>query len=275
MPTKEPNHVVMSIIGDEAARPIQKEGRFYLGSSNFELLTKNRPRPKPIRIRYLGHVTGYQPIRDQYFLNWSVHIYNEPTYQEPTGLSKQPIKTRYLGHVTGYGQRGALGKADRLEQTSSMLCAPFGHNLGVNIWPIMDVNPYKSGLGLTSIIDQMLTPKLWPNGAHNIDDVCSNRSALPSAFILRIPQKTPQKTRRPPPLALSANKGPVFPDSVGSCYLPIQIGIALTIPETNGAVSLEYTKKSCDNSAVPLILLQSDPDLPGSLMEAILPGKSG
>ena len=48
----------------------------------------------------------------------------------------------------------ALGKADRLEQTSSMLCAPFGHNLGVNIWPIMDVNPYKSGLvgSRTSII---------------------------------------------------------------------------------------------------------------------------
>ena len=48
----------------------------------------------------------------------------------------------------------ALGNADRLEQTSSMLCAQFGHNLGVNIWHIMDVNPYKSGLvgSRTSII---------------------------------------------------------------------------------------------------------------------------
>ena len=48
----------------------------------------------------------------------------------------------------------ALGKADRLEQTSSMLRAPFGQNLGVNIWPIIDVNPYKSGLvgSRTSII---------------------------------------------------------------------------------------------------------------------------
>eukprot|EP00116_Pleurobrachia_bachei_P008875 sb/3469137/ len=27
---------------------------------------------QPITTRYLGHVTGYQPIRDQYFLNWSV-----------------------------------------------------------------------------------------------------------------------------------------------------------------------------------------------------------
>eukprot|EP00116_Pleurobrachia_bachei_P016531 sb/3476793/ len=27
---------------------------------------------QPIRTRYLGHVTGFQPIRDQYFLIWSV-----------------------------------------------------------------------------------------------------------------------------------------------------------------------------------------------------------
>ena len=30
---------------------------------------------QPIRT-YLGHVTGYQPIRDQYFLVRSVHGYN-------------------------------------------------------------------------------------------------------------------------------------------------------------------------------------------------------
>ena len=35
----------------------------------------------------------------------------------------------------------ALGKADRLEPTSSMLRTPFGQNLGVNIGPIIDVNP--------------------------------------------------------------------------------------------------------------------------------------
>eukprot|EP00116_Pleurobrachia_bachei_P015398 sb/3475660/ len=29
---------------------------------------------RPIRTRYLGHVTGYQPIRGQYFLNWSVSM---------------------------------------------------------------------------------------------------------------------------------------------------------------------------------------------------------
>eukprot|EP00116_Pleurobrachia_bachei_P012958 sb/3473220/ len=28
---------------------------------------RNRPKQQPIRTRYLGHVTGYQPIRDQYF----------------------------------------------------------------------------------------------------------------------------------------------------------------------------------------------------------------
>eukprot|EP00116_Pleurobrachia_bachei_P002930 sb/3463192/ len=44
---------------------------------------------QPIRTRYLGHVTGYQPISDQYFLIRST-------------VFKQPIRTRYLGHVTGY-----------------------------------------------------------------------------------------------------------------------------------------------------------------------------
>eukprot|EP00116_Pleurobrachia_bachei_P018959 sb/3479221/ len=29
---------------------------------------------QPIRTRYLSHVTGYQPIRDQYFLIWSVPV---------------------------------------------------------------------------------------------------------------------------------------------------------------------------------------------------------
>ena len=48
----------------------------------------------------------------------------------------------------------ALGKADRIEQTSSLLRTPFGQNLGVNIGPIIDVNPHKSGLvgSRTSII---------------------------------------------------------------------------------------------------------------------------
>eukprot|EP00116_Pleurobrachia_bachei_P011412 sb/3471674/ len=32
----------------------------------------NRPKQLPIRTRYLGHVTSYQPIRDQYFLIRSV-----------------------------------------------------------------------------------------------------------------------------------------------------------------------------------------------------------
>eukprot|EP00116_Pleurobrachia_bachei_P006734 sb/3466996/ len=38
-------------------------------SSHTMTLSLNRNRP--IRTRYLGHVTGYQPIRGQYFLNWS------------------------------------------------------------------------------------------------------------------------------------------------------------------------------------------------------------
>ena len=34
---------------------------------------------QPIRTRYLGHVTGYQPIRDQYFLIRSVPVLAEAT----------------------------------------------------------------------------------------------------------------------------------------------------------------------------------------------------
>eukprot|EP00116_Pleurobrachia_bachei_P012778 sb/3473040/ len=59
---------------------------------------------QPIRIRYLGHVTGYQPIRDQYFLIWSFPVTHHLRSDPVTGRSvfKQPIRTRYLGHVTGY-----------------------------------------------------------------------------------------------------------------------------------------------------------------------------
>eukprot|EP00116_Pleurobrachia_bachei_P013614 sb/3473876/ len=35
---------------------------------------------QPIRTRYLGHVTGYQPIRNHYFLIRSVPVYNTPRY---------------------------------------------------------------------------------------------------------------------------------------------------------------------------------------------------
>eukprot|EP00116_Pleurobrachia_bachei_P003381 sb/3463643/ len=94
---------------------------------------------QPIKTRYLGHVAGYQPIRDQYFLIRSVSvglenqvirvihkfqtfinykylklliiiiwgakniiIMNLHFMPEPTDTSKQQIKTRYLGHVAGY-----------------------------------------------------------------------------------------------------------------------------------------------------------------------------
>eukprot|EP00116_Pleurobrachia_bachei_P007756 sb/3468018/ len=76
---------------------------------------------QPIRTRYLGHVTGYQPIRDQFFLIRSVPA-TYPVLSGTTGItarrgdvlgvlelepaSKQPIRTRYIGHVTGYSQSG-------------------------------------------------------------------------------------------------------------------------------------------------------------------------
>eukprot|EP00116_Pleurobrachia_bachei_P002370 sb/3462632/ len=71
---------------------------------------------QPFRTCYLGHVSGYQPIRDQYFLICFCHTWKEinklttpgnlgedlvtPGNQEPPDTSKQPIRTRCLGHVT-------------------------------------------------------------------------------------------------------------------------------------------------------------------------------
>eukprot|EP00116_Pleurobrachia_bachei_P004297 sb/3464559/ len=84
---------------------------------------------QPIRIHYLGHVTGYQPIRDQYFLIWSlvspstVICVSPALAVSPSSVhlgvtsfpcistvpvigrddtSEQPIRIHYLGHVTGY-----------------------------------------------------------------------------------------------------------------------------------------------------------------------------
>eukprot|EP00116_Pleurobrachia_bachei_P012398 sb/3472660/ len=107
---------------------------------NGTLKIRNRPK-QPTKTRYLGHVTGYQPIRDQYFLirfllkiyTWSMSVWacasaqvrirglmvshclsHRPGLLLIIGLSwlngtlkirnrpKQPTKTRYLGHVTGY-----------------------------------------------------------------------------------------------------------------------------------------------------------------------------
>eukprot|EP00116_Pleurobrachia_bachei_P015920 sb/3476182/ len=51
---------------------------------------QHRIRPtQPIRARYLGHVTGYQPIRDQYFLIRSV----------PGSTQHQIYKSRYYVRI--------------------------------------------------------------------------------------------------------------------------------------------------------------------------------
>eukprot|EP00116_Pleurobrachia_bachei_P003538 sb/3463800/ len=74
-----------------------------------------------IRTRYLCHVTGYQPFRDQFFLIRSVPENAVPVTDEKEIINyklaciseivrgdviedegKQPIRTRYLGHMTGY-----------------------------------------------------------------------------------------------------------------------------------------------------------------------------
>eukprot|EP00116_Pleurobrachia_bachei_P018652 sb/3478914/ len=51
------------------------EGRDEIIRWGFGVTSEQEPTDtskQPIITRYLGHVTGYQPIRDQYFLIWSV-----------------------------------------------------------------------------------------------------------------------------------------------------------------------------------------------------------
>eukprot|EP00116_Pleurobrachia_bachei_P013924 sb/3474186/ len=53
---------------------------------------------QPIRTRYLGHVTFYQPIRDQYFLIRSV----------PAVSAFSATKYRYYSIILSFGPQGSL-----------------------------------------------------------------------------------------------------------------------------------------------------------------------
>ena len=64
---------------------------------------------QPIRSRYLGHVTGYQPIRDQYFLIRSVPVSNNnPVCYSYTfsdlldPLQLVLLSTQYHTHLLSY-----------------------------------------------------------------------------------------------------------------------------------------------------------------------------
>eukprot|EP00116_Pleurobrachia_bachei_P012150 sb/3472412/ len=81
------------------------EHHFYrrVGNSLSNCQEPTETSKQPIRTHYLGHVTGYQPIRDQYFGRFLLTVLtaaHETVFLQHT--SKQPIRTRYLGHVTGY-----------------------------------------------------------------------------------------------------------------------------------------------------------------------------
>eukprot|EP00116_Pleurobrachia_bachei_P013296 sb/3473558/ len=53
-----------------------------------------------IRTHYLGHVTGYQPIRDQYFLIRSVPAYNNISKKKWPILNKYNLETVTLYRVS-------------------------------------------------------------------------------------------------------------------------------------------------------------------------------
>ena len=58
---------------------------------------------QPIKTRYLGHTTGYQPIRERHFLIWSVpglEIIYRREYTEQAGrAAKHTLSSQSLGEV--------------------------------------------------------------------------------------------------------------------------------------------------------------------------------
>eukprot|EP00116_Pleurobrachia_bachei_P015395 sb/3475657/ len=69
---------------------------------NYNVVTGNRPSKQQIRTRYLGHVIGYQPIRDQYFPIRSVPGSSYYIYAMAyiiCGCHFQILKTSFSGFI--------------------------------------------------------------------------------------------------------------------------------------------------------------------------------
>eukprot|EP00116_Pleurobrachia_bachei_P004707 sb/3464969/ len=195
--------------------------------------------------RYLGHVTGYQPIRDQYFLIRSVpaaqqvdslisvkgaqiidNVPNLISFQEPTDTSKQPIRTRYLGHVTGYQ-------------------------------PIRDQYFLIRSVPVSFLISSYILSHKQTNGVTKaISDTCSY-------YCTSIDNMTrPKQVNNQSELAiksrdwLSANQGPVFPDSVGSCNIIIMYAY-LVQKKTNNIPAVKI--QTLSQFLLPMVVRSSSP----------------
>ena len=56
---------------------------------------------QPIRTRYLGHVTGYQPIREQYFLVVVYPLFNLGREHGVINTVNNIVKSLEIGGVVG------------------------------------------------------------------------------------------------------------------------------------------------------------------------------
>eukprot|EP00116_Pleurobrachia_bachei_P007017 sb/3467279/ len=154
---------------------------------------------RPIRTRYLCHVTGYQPIRDQYFLIRSV---------PDVGLtrdSNDQVASAFSTLTTN--QNSLFMSCDWLSANQGPVfpdsVGSFGGGerevfrsrdwLSSNQGPVF---PY-SDVGLTRDSNDQV--------ASAFSTLTTNQNSLFMSCDW-----------------LSANQGPVFPDSVGSCYLPLE-----------------------------------------------------
>ena len=64
-------------------------------------------RKQPIRTRYLGNVTGYQPIRDQYFLIRSVPAKTHKKANNVSGLRREPCRGQHFMRAANMTEVGA------------------------------------------------------------------------------------------------------------------------------------------------------------------------
>eukprot|EP00116_Pleurobrachia_bachei_P010824 sb/3471086/ len=182
---------------------------------NFELKEPTDTSKQPIRTRYLGQVTGYQPIRDQYFLIRPVpgvnqfHTLSCPCYLDQGRTSSDRLCTcfgRFLDHNSavpwerGFQTRQCSDHSSRALFERSHLTE---QGASVDLWFGSDPSLTRKKEGLSKVC-YVLTL------LYICKEAPETQSGEPTDT-----SKQPIRSRYLGHLNdwLSANQGPVFPDS--------------------------------------------------------------
>eukprot|EP00116_Pleurobrachia_bachei_P008641 sb/3468903/ len=177
----------------------------------------NRPN-QPIRTRYLGHVTGYKPIRDQYFLIRSSHTnFGVAPAQFAPDLCREVEDLKLAGSTNPYNFNFGSdeGKLAFCEHTSRL--TPY-------LRPLL---PH-----LTPYLTSHLTPPIIPHTAECCTaECCTNRSALHGSH----PTPTP-------PLHHTSNSHTSHPTIVYTSHTSL---LHLTPPMIPLPPSIPHTAECC------------------------------